>query len=695
MKKMTSIARGLVLFMAWAGLSCCSFGQTSNVIVLTNSAGLRWELQQQAGGWTLGQVLLHGKPVDSPLNSGVIGLHPRNNSGDIWLKASTAVQVGNRTATLSGSNLVGGVMLRFEVALSLSEDLPKAELIPRWSVNQTLSGWDISLAYHGVGNDWRCTLYPVTGNSMTELVGSLGEMAPPVTNGVVDVQRLKSVGVPSVIVFRPDMSLVTLFGIDPAFDYLNLTNWTANTGFYFNNKVTAPQFRIGPSDSTVGTGNFVPGVKYVMPLQILLNDSGNSVQAISQLARDWVKANHYAVQPMFVRTPDQAFKLFLQGRRNSTAWIPGKGYVLQAGSSYLYNADSAQSAYFEYLVYTNTGDAFWRQRSIEQMNFLLQAKVTTKTSNPLFGCMHTGYGVDSGSFESNDRGSNPGYKVDVNIFLARYMLQTWALFKQNEGIDRQDWYQAAVNAVNWALAQRNPDGGLPQKLDLSTLTPSMSVASARTMAALPVIASLTGNTNYLTVLQSLEKFVTNRVEGCYWFTGQHPDLPPWTFESDSIWGLCEYWLNKYDRTGDSNCLKRAEADGWMGFMMLCPGQLRWVNNPTQACHAEQTYFAQYSNYSYQNEKLKCLYRLGQLTGEQVFSQLFDRITQSQFWCQQTAGPSMGAQCERMADPWQCTTSDINSTGSLYINELSLAAHLQLLEMGMVKSAISLDSQGAF
>jgi hypothetical protein len=651
------------------------------MIVLTNNAGLQWGLEREAGGWALGQVLLHGQPVDSPLLSGVICLHPRDNSGDVWLLATNAVQVDNRTVTLSGSQLVDGVMFRFEVAVELNADLPAAQLIPHWSVNQNLNGWDVALAYHGVGqSDWRCTMYPAVGNSMTEPVGNEGGASQYVTNGTVDIERLASFGVPAMILFRPDMSLVTLFGINPAFDYVDYTNWTANTGFYFQNQITPPEFRIGPNASTVGAGNFIAGVKYVMPLQIFLNDSGNSVQAITQLVQDWVKVNHYTVQPMFIRTPDQALALFLQGRRNSPAWIPGKGYEIQQGGSYLYNPDSAKSAYFDYLIYTNTGDSFWRERSIEQMNFLLQAVVTTNTSSPLFGCMNSGYDV-GGGFESNDRGSNPGYKVDVNVQIARYMLQTWALCKQFEGTNRQDWYQTAVNAVNWALAQRNPDGGLPQELNLSTLAPSMSVASGRTMAALPVIASITGDTNYLAIAQSLEGFITNHVEGAYWFTGQHPDLPPWTFESDSVWGLCEYWLDRYDATGDTNYLQRAEADGWLGFLMLCPKQLKWVANPTQTCHAEQTYYAQYSNYCYQNNKLECLQRLGELTGNSIFTQLFNRIMQCQFWCQVTTGSGEGAQYECMADPWECIYGNVNATGTYYINELSLDCNLQLLETG--------------
>lgn len=192
--------------------------------------------------------------------------------------------------------------------------------------------------------------------------------------------------------------------------------------------------------------------------------------------------------------------------------------------------------------------------------------------------------------------------------------------------------------------------------------------------------------------EHLEQFVRKRVEGCYWFTGQHPDLPPWTYESDSVWGLCEYWLDKYDRTGDADCLRRAEADGWLGFLMICPKQLSWVANPTQTCHAEQTYYPQYSNYCYHDKKMECLARLGQLTKEPIFTRLCKRILQCQFWCQETTGACEGAQFERMADPWKRVSDEVNSKGSLYISELSVDAQLQSLEMGLVTNLARDDEE---
>ena len=39
----------------------------------------------------------------------------------------------------------------------------------------------------------------------------------------------------------------------------------------------------------------------------------------------------------------------------------------------------------------------------------------------------------------------------------------------------------------------------------------------------------------------------------------------------------------------------------------------------------------------------------------------------------------------MADPWKRISRDVDSKGTLYMNELSLDANLQLLEMGVAKA----------
>ena len=233
--------------------------------------------------------------------------------------------------------------------------------------------------------------------------------------------------------------------------------------------------------------------------------------------------------------------------------------------------------------------------------------------------------------------------------------------------------------------RRNPDGGLPQKVDIGTGRKSMSATSGRALPALPIISDITGDPKYRAFAERLETYVRDHVEGRLRFTGHHPDLPPDELEEASIWGVIEYWLDTYDRTHDKACLERAVADAYLSFLWWCPKQLSWVKNPTLCTSAEQQHFLQYSIYCYQNRKVECLWRLYKRTGDPLFHQLYERVLQSIFWTQVTEGDLMGATHERIADPWLARDdygepAAFDSLGTVYMGEQSLDCMLQIVEM---------------
>jgi hypothetical protein len=414
-------------------------------------------------------------------------------------------------------------------------------------------------------------MYPFAGNSTA-----------------VQREKLNFVGVPAALLFRADLSLVALFGISPASDYLNPTTWTKATGFHFRDRAVVPQYR-------VGGGNLLGGLKYEFPLQLLLSDAGDSITAIRTLVRNWIVVNDYKVKPLFVRTPEEGLALYLDGRRTNNLWNPGIGYQINDGWKVVYMAESPINAWFDYLVYEQSSKDIWRKRAFEQMDFMLRAQ-HLDPDDPDYGVIDTNYELDNKVFNSKDHTPNVGCRVDMNAYAARYTFKLWQRVKAREGIDRKDWYQAALRIADWIAGQQNSDGGLPQAASNSTGTRSISVVSGRALVAMPEIYRITGDKRYARVAENMERFLRQKVEGHYWFTGHHPDLWPADYEADSVWCAVECWLNKYDATGDKQDLTRAEADAYFAFLMLCPKQLSWVRNPTQTCHTEQEHYLQYSNY---------------------------------------------------------------------------------------------------
>ncbi|MFN7992400.1 MAG: hypothetical protein U0Q18_02295 [Bryobacteraceae bacterium] len=634
---------------------------TAGSTVLRNDAGLVWTPKHTASGWVFGSLECAGKPVDNSIQRGMLFIHNLHTGEDRWLPASELKQLDARTAVASGSTSVDGVTLRFELKMALSGDICAAALTFHWSVDRDLTGWEVCCSFCEAGMyEWRCTLYPFAGDSQE-----------------IRRDRLSYIGVPAALMFRDDGASGLLFGIDPASDYLNPHSWTGSTGFHFRDLTLAPQFR-------ACAGRISAGTEHTFPLQLFISAGQDRTDAITHLVRAWIGFNRYKVEPLHVRTPDEALALYVDARRTTPMWQPGKGYQIEDAWPAVYIAEIPISAYFDYLLWEQTSERMWRDRAFESADFLVKAQ-HLDASDPHYGVIETNYELDTGRFTSRDHTPIVGYRVDMNAFAARYLLMLWERVREREGLDRAEWRTAALRMAEWILKQQNPDGGLPQYVDYRTGRKSISVVSGRALLAMPVIYRVTGEAKYRKLGEDLERFLRERVESRYWFTGQHPDLWPKDYESDSVWCAAEYWLDRYERTKDASALKRAEADAWLAFLMWCPRQLSWVKNPTQTCHAEQEHYLQYSNYCYNNRKIECLFRLGKFTGERLFTDLGERIMQSGFWAQETKGPYRGGQHERMSDPWHGVSNDVNSTGEIYFSELALDASLQLLEMGKARA----------
>jgi hypothetical protein len=628
-------------------------------LALQNSAELGWELWRSEGGWSLGRILLHGKPLERPAMAGILALREVQTGNLRWLAAEQAERIDRATARLSGQTKIGDAIFRFHAEVALQNALPAAAWTTEWSVDRDVDGWEVCLApWDGSDRTWRCWLYPFAGNSAATVI------AP-----------LRYCGVPAALVYRPDLSAVVLYGIDPVSDYLNPTTWTGQTSFHFRSRQTAPQFRSG--------GKLSPAVRYRMPLQLLVSDAGDSAAAVTQLVNGWIQLNRYQVAPLQVRTPDEALAIFVAGRRVNRMWQPGKGYQIQDAWPVIYMPESPINAYLDYLLYEQTGEPLWRERAFEIMDFVKQAQHTDPV-DVNFGAIQSHYNLPERVFASTDRGHNPGLKPDMNAFAARYALMLWQRVKQKEGLDRQDWRELGVRIADWVVRQQRPDGGVPQVVGPNAQRNAVSVVSGRVLVALPWVRRITGDARYDAFIARHEQFVRRQAEGRFWFTGAHTDLPPADYEADSVWQVVEYWLDKHEATGDREALARAEADALLAFLMMCPKQLPWVRNPTQTCHAEQQHYLQYSNYCYTNAKIACLYRLARRTGRSLYRDLGDRIVQSGLWCQETAGPWQGAIYERMSDPWLGVSREVDSKGTRYMSELAVDLHLQLIELGLAR-----------
>jgi hypothetical protein len=648
-------------------------------ITLNNAAGVKYQLQKNADGWALGTLSLNGNPIESPLNESVLFL--KNSKDQILLPvpASEAKQIDSRTVELSGQREVDGVIFTFQMKVALDENLPVVSLTPAWKVDKDLPDWEVGFTYqdNNFANDWRVQSYPFAGNSEE-----------------VTIKPMRYCGVPGVLLYKPDLSTVVLFAIDSRSDYLNPTTWTGNTWFTFENGKTAPTFFAGSGEKLDAN------INYELPLQLILDDSGKFTSSITNILKTWMKATDYQVDTsLYVRSPQEAFDIVSQARRNPSYWVEGVGFKHNDRAEFCYIPEFPAFAVFDYRMYLKTGDEFWRTRSFKHINYLLKGQIQS-------GAFHTCYDLKSRDvahyydfehfkehFKNSPSTIQPGFnsadhahnalKPDMNAMAGQNLLKFWKIVKDNEGVDHKDWYEAAVKCLDWVLAQQNEDGGFSQCVDIVTEKHAVSTLCGRTMVCFPYTTEITGDPKYLQAALKAEKWMTENVQDKFWYTGSHPDLPPTDFEADGVFNVIGYWLDKYDRTSEQDALDNAVANAYYALLHWCPKQLSWVKSPTQLAHSEQVSYNTYAVFTYNNRKFVALDRLYRATNDPLFLQFRDRSIQNILYTLSDDPKWAGSVSEAIADPWLERGQGFEYKGVVY-PDIALEFITELYELGLAK-----------
>ena len=140
-------------------------------------------------------------------------------------------------------------------------------------------------------NPWRCTLYPFAGNS-----------------SVVHREQLSYCGVPSALLFRPDMSLAALLASTRPRTILDPHHLDRK-----NRLPLSRRRRTGPVPrrrrKAVGRRGLCPAAA------TLPQRCGQFGRRDHSLVRNWIKVNRYQVEPLKVRTRREGLRSVHQGPR--------------------------------------------------------------------------------------------------------------------------------------------------------------------------------------------------------------------------------------------------------------------------------------------------------------------------------------------------------------------------------------------
>ncbi|GHT52285.1 hypothetical protein AGMMS49982_12070 [Bacteroidia bacterium] len=674
MKKNYCVLAVLPLVLSVFTLSSCGTD-----IKLSNDAGVEYRLQKNADGWALGTLSFHGKPVESPLNEGVLFLRNSKDKTLRYLPASQAKRIDKRTVALSGQAEVDGANFTFEMQVALDTEQAVVSLTPKWKVDKNLPDWEVCFTWHGnnFANDWRVQSYPFAGNSEE-----------------VNLTPMRYCGVPGALLYHPDLSTVVLFTIDSRSDYLNPTTWTGKTWFTFKNGEVAPTFVAGSG------GKLDVGVDYELPLQLFLDDSGKFTSSIPNIMQTWMRVTDYQVDTtLFVRTPQEGFDIVANARRNPSYWVEGLGFQHNNTAGFCYLLEYPTFSIFDYRMYLKTGDKFWRERAFKQIGYLLKAQVASGAfyENYDLKTRYVEHYYDFEHFKEHFKNMSPhivpGYnnashahiawKPDMNAMTGQNLLLFWKMVKDNEGVDHKEWYNAAIKCLDWVLAQQNEDGGFSQCVDMVTGKHAVSSLCGRTMVSFPNVSKITGDPKYLEAALKAEKWMRENVQDKFWYTGSHPDLPPTDYETDGVFNLIQYWLDKYDRTQEQDALDNAVANAYYAMLHWSPKQLSWVKSPTQLAHSEQQHYNTYAVFTYNNHKFVALDRLYRATNNRLFLQIRDRSIQNILFTLSDNPQWPGTVSEAIADPWQERRGGFEYKGVVY-PDIALEFITELYELGLAK-----------
>jgi len=600
----------------------------------------------------------------------------------LFLAPSEIRRDGAFGGELAGETVIGGATLTFRVKIALDPQRPFVALTPSWRVTGAdLAGWEFAFAYQR-GFDatgWRAQCYPFAGNSAH-----------------VDINPLRYCGIPGVLLYTPNLANVIFFALDTRADYLNPTTWTGKTRFAFADGSVNPCYYVGGKEPL-----FKKDFLYELPVQVFFDNSGSFKTALPNIIRNWMAAANYKVEPLSVRTPQEAADMVFKFRRNPSHWVEGIGFKHNNLAPFCYPGEYPIFAIYDYKIWLKTKDEFWRERAFKHIAYLLKGQQPNGAFHTTYdlgkrGIGH-GYAPDFKKHNKNAHSKNIksvtgfnsmdwghfAYKPDINALTCKNLFAFWKLVKDTEGTDNREWFDAAKRCLDWILKQQNDDGGFAQCVDIVTGEKCASTVCGRILAALPNIAKITGDTRCLEASARQEKFLRENVLDKLWVTGAHPDLPPTDFEQDSLHNITAFFLDKYERTGDKEALEMAVANAHFAMFYWCPKQLSWVKHPTQLAHSEQVSYNTYAVYTYDNEKTRTMHRLHKHTNDPLFLQLRDRIIQNCAFTQSTDPKWLGSMSEAIADPWLERRQGFNYTGVIYPNQ-TVQFILELFDIGLAK-----------
>ncbi len=629
---------------------------------------VRLELTQSStGNWSMAvsgpardaQPLFHGGPILAFTQAARTELplfHP-------------SAQPQSNALTLSGDTQE----CDYQVTFRLLPNAPAVRVEVAFHVTRPLRGW-FHLGCESRA-DTMCWIYPWLngGRDVTPTLG--GTRLHMDLPGHIHV---KLAGVPTIIARTPD-GTIGGFGFPLAFNYHH-----ANLAFDQNESSCTLAAGLGRNEGPSpfhGAAQYYPGQHYTFEVDMIVTTGG-----FKEVAHAWAAANDFAFDQTSYYSLNQAIGMATVGRgavehagtrryiSSDVRGIPVRGYRHSSHQNRISIYRQPLNAYVDHLLFERTGTDLFRQRAVEQMDFLLASQTEDGWYYEDWQIGDEDYsyeviGQDGGvtqvlhgssrmlerpndsliwgrDIPAEKRTTDPTTGRNITgprpDYLGITTLYTHKLIQRRaySAAKNRRWQESLDRCIDWILRSQRADGSFPM-----TVSPDGSVSSdtapcSRLLLSLDRIGADTGDERLDQARAGHEQWVIDNCVATGQWWGSHKDTGL-TIDYGGLQTFIQYCLQRYDRTSDGDYLSVASECTYFNFFEHCPKQLEWLWHHSKGGIQEQSNYLQPDIDTMDNLVLSSWYRLAVL--------LEDDFLMS--FAKQQLQTTMLTLCDDPSDPW--------------------------------------------
>lgn len=431
-----------------------------------------------------------------------------------------------------------------------------------------------------------------------------------------------------------------------------------------------------------GMAQYRPGTEYTFEFQLFV-----LAGSYAELADAWQTDNEYQFDRCRYYGVSEALDMAVRGREpveyagvtryihQDVNGLSVRGYRHSSHQTRISVYRQSLNAYIDYLLFKRGGSKVFRERAIEQINFLMASQTPAGWYQEDWQLEEQGYsyeviGQDGGVTQvldksgqilqslnegriwgasvpeneriadpisgRNIRGPRPDYLGITCLYLHRLILKADDI----EDDIVAAWKRSLDMCLQWLKGTQRPDGSFPMTVSSRDDIEAETAPCSRLLVALDQIAFDRQDPDLRKMTDSHEEWIREHcVETQQWW-GSHKDTGL-TIDYGGIQTYIQYCIQRYEREKSAGYLTLARDCTYFNFFEHCPKQLEWLWHYSKGGIQEQSNYLQPDIDCMDNLPLSSWYKLAQATGDEFI----------RGWVDQAVFTTMHTLCDDPELPW--------------------------------------------